>query len=276
MESVIRGGVEGAAGVHLQDSFPPTLPRNSRHLERLCWIEWLMSLERWYWLTKGQQRPMQLSDKKTYSVKDCVNKGTLQHRPDKGQSRALSGAPLFAVGLGSSLRTEGLGGRPWGGGGGGGGWRRRRASEAVWVSAGIRTQGVARLCLRGRWELTPLPMCPGLTGDHGWSASQGGGCWEEGALVLLASVWFGSLPLVLTSFRFLSLNLLSRMRLIIYIFLSFCQFILNYIMLCCVISYYIILYYILLLAGQDTVTNTEMPFDWEVKNKPLSFYWSFW
>lgn len=56
-------------------------------------------------------------------------------------------SPLFAVGLGSSPRTEGLGGRPGGGGG------EERGS--VWVSRGIRTVGVAKLSLRGRCELSP-------------------------------------------------------------------------------------------------------------------------
>jgi len=54
---------------------------------------------------------------------------------------------LFTVGLGSHPRTEGLGGRPGGGGG------EERGS--VWVSGGIRAQGVARLSLRGRPELSP-------------------------------------------------------------------------------------------------------------------------
>lgn len=64
---------------------------------------------------------------------------------------------MFAVGLGSSPKTEGLGGRPGGGG------EDERGS--VWVSRGIRTEGVARLSLRGRQELCPL--CPELSGDHG-------------------------------------------------------------------------------------------------------------
>lgn len=54
---------------------------------------------------------------------------------------------MFTIGLGSSPRIEGLGGRPGGGG------KEERGS--VWVSRGIRTQGVARLSVRGRKELSP-------------------------------------------------------------------------------------------------------------------------
>lgn len=62
-------------------------------------------------MTKGQQRPMQLSGKKTYSVKDCVNKGTLQ----QGQTKASSGpfrSSLFLRWFGGVL--QGL--RVWVGG----------------------------------------------------------------------------------------------------------------------------------------------------------------
>lgn len=139
-------GGKKTVGLHLQGSFPPALPRNTHHLERPCWIELLMSLERWYWLTKGQQRPMQLRDKKTYSVKDCVNKGTLQYRARQRPVQGPFRSPLFTISLGSSPRTDNLGGRPGGGG------KEERGS--VWVSRRIRTEGVARLSLRGRRELT--------------------------------------------------------------------------------------------------------------------------
>lgn len=54
---------------------------------------------------------------------------------------------MFTVGLGSSPWIEGLGGRPGGGG------KEERGS--VWVSGGIRTEGVARLSLRVQRELSP-------------------------------------------------------------------------------------------------------------------------
>lgn len=52
-------------------------------------------------MTEGQQRPMQLRDKKTYSIKDCVNKRDTAPRLDKDQPRTYSGAScsLLAWGL---------------------------------------------------------------------------------------------------------------------------------------------------------------------------------
>lgn len=52
-------------------------------------------------MTQGQQRPMQLRDKKTYSVKDCVNKRDTAARLDKDWPRTYSGAScsLLAWGL---------------------------------------------------------------------------------------------------------------------------------------------------------------------------------
>lgn len=56
---------------------------------------------------------------------------------------------MFTIGLGSSPRTEGLGGRPGGCGG--------EEQQCVWVSKGIRTASVARMSLRGRRELALSP-----------------------------------------------------------------------------------------------------------------------
>lgn len=50
---------------------------------------------------------MQLRDKKTYSVKDCVNKRDTAAVRDKGQSRTYSGGPcsLLAWGLLHGLKV---------------------------------------------------------------------------------------------------------------------------------------------------------------------------
>lgn len=156
--------------------FPTSSPTKHPSPGSPAWIELLMSLESRYWLTKELFRPMQLRDKNTYSIKGCVNKGTLQ----RGQTKAHPAPIQGFLGLRSSARSEGLHGRPWGGCDE---WSR------LWVSSQVRTEGVARMALRGQQELKPF-QCPELSGDHGWSASQGGGSGEEKSLAGLCCASF--------------------------------------------------------------------------------------
>lgn len=154
-----------AVCLHLQRMFPPILTQNTHHLER-PWIELLMSLERWYWLAEGQERPTQLTDKKTYSVKDCVNKRDTAVGPDKGRSRTYSRAPCSPLAWGL---LQGL--RVWVGGLG--------EVEKKW-------EAVIRVLLGCLWESLSIPV----SGTIRWSRMiciSRRGCWEEGSVFLWAS-----------------------------------------------------------------------------------------
>lgn len=91
---------------------------------------------------------MQLSNKKTYSSKDCVNKGTLQH----GKTKASSGSiqELLVTALVWGL-LQGL--RVWVGGLGEVA-NMRKTVRGCPETEKNPTEGVARLALRGRQELS--------------------------------------------------------------------------------------------------------------------------
>lgn len=164
--------------------------QNTHHLER-PWKEVLMSLERQYWLTKGQQRPMQLRDKKTYSVKDCVNKRDAAAVRDKGQSGTYSGGPcsLLAWGLLHGLKV-------WVGGLG----EVADKTEAVCGCPRDKDRECCQL-LGSLWESLSIPV----SGTIRWSRMiciSRRGCWEEGSVFLWAAVWFTLRSLLLISFWF--------------------------------------------------------------------------